>query len=185
MTPQIHFDFTCRFANRLHLWLRALDVPADWRPFCLLEAKRDDPGPPVWEREEHSDNISLLMLAGHELTRRSGGDTDHYRSDVFAAWHGSDQHLDADDILGYISRAGGDADEADLAAGRSMVAEHHVSAVEHGVFGSSTIVFPSGRGSFIRFGAVPSVDDGEHILDALRTLAERAPQLVHLEPLRG
>lgn len=92
MDPDIYFDFT----SRLHLWLRDLAVPADWRPFSLLEAKRDDDGPPVWERDEHADNISLLMLAGHELVGDAGGDADRYRSQVFAAWHGSDQRLTAD-----------------------------------------------------------------------------------------
>jgi hypothetical protein len=60
-----YFDFTCRFANRLHLWLARLDLDVGWRPFSLLETKRDNDGPPVWERAQHADNISLLMLAGH------------------------------------------------------------------------------------------------------------------------
>lgn len=41
------FDFACRFADRVHLWLGNLDVDADWRPFSLLEAKREADGPPL------------------------------------------------------------------------------------------------------------------------------------------
>lgn len=85
MSVVISFDSTCRFANRVHLWLRDADVDAQWRPFSLLEAKRDDDGRPVWECEEYADNISLLMLAGHELVQAAGGDAGRYRARVFAA----------------------------------------------------------------------------------------------------
>lgn len=182
----VYFDFTCGFANRLHLWFDGLDVDADWRPFSLLEANRGDDCPPVWERDDHVDDISLLMLAGHELVRDHEGDTARYRSQMFAAWHGSDQRLDATDVLEAARRAGRDADHDQLRAAVTTVGARHRDAVAAGVFGSSTIVFhPSGRGGFVRFTDVPSVADGPDILAALRTLARQAPELDHLEPLRA
>ena len=169
----------------MHLWLRDADVDAQWRPFSLLEAKRDDDvGRPVWERDEYADNISLLMLAGHELVRDAGGDTGLYRARVFAAWHGSDERLDAGSVLRSMAAAGVDADRSALTAGRRLLGDRHDDAVARGVFGSSTIVFPSGRGSFVRFRAVPSRADAPAVLDALRTLADDAPELAQLEPLR-
>ena len=180
----VYFDFTCRFANRLHLWLGKLDVDADWLPFSLLEAKRDDDRPPVWRDPERAGNISLLMLAGHELVRQRGGDAATYRSVVFAAWRGREERLDEGSVIAYADRAGVKADAEDLRAAFGLVGERHRDAVDRGVFGSSTLVFPSGRGSFVRFAEVPGVDDGARILAALRTLAERAPGLEHLEPLR-
>lgn len=180
----VHFDFTCQFANRLHLWLGRLDVDVDWLPFSLLEAKRDGDGPPVWEDPGQADNISLLMLAGHELVRDRGGDADGYRRHVFAAWHGSDQRLDVDSVLGHAADAEVDADVEGLHEALVVVGDRHREAVERGVFGSSTVVFPSGRGSFVRFTDVPDVEDGMTILEALRALAEDAPELDHLEPLR-
>lgn len=181
---QVYFDFTCRFANRLHLWLGKVDVDPDWLPFSLLEAKRDGDGPPVWDDPEKVDNISLLMLAGHELVRQRSGDLAGYRRNVFAAWHGSDQRLDARSVVDHVLRAGPDADVDDLREAFSLVGTCHREAVARGVFGSSTIVFPSGRGSFVRFTGLPGADEGPAILTALRTLAERAPELDHLEPLR-
>lgn len=180
---EVRFDFTCRFANRLHLWLGKLGVDDDWLPFSLLEAKRDSDGPPVWEDPEHADNISLLMLAGHELVRDRGGDSAGYRRRVFAAWHGSDQRLDAGSVIRHASDADVDADVDDLHDALALVGQRHREAVEQGVFGSSTIVFASGHGSFVRFTDAPSADDGRAVLEALRTLAERAPGLDHLEPL--
>lgn len=181
---RVYFDFTCAFANRLHQWLEELSVEVDWLAFSLLEANRDDDGPPVWDRDEHADNISLLMLAGHELVREVDGDTGGYRSQVFAAWHGNDRHLHADDVLGYAANAGTDADVGDLQKGLQLVGQRHTAAVEHGVFGSSTIVFPSGRGLFVRFADAPDHDASREVLTALQTLADRAPQLQLLEPLR-
>lgn len=181
----VYFDFTCRFANRLHLWLGKLDVTADWLPFSLLEAKRNSDGPPVWQDPEHEDNISLLMLAGHELVRDRGGDTTGYRRRVFAAWHGSDERLDASSVLSRTADAGVEAGVGDLHKAMALVGDRHREAVDRGVFGSSTIVFASGRGSFVRFARLPDINGGPAILEALQTLAERAPGLDHLEPLRG
>lgn len=83
-----------------------------------------------------------------------------------------------------MAAAGVDADRSVLAAGRRLLGGRHDDAVARGVFGSSTIVFPSGRGSFVRFRAVPSRADAPAVLDALRTLADDAPELAHLEQLR-
>lgn len=182
----VYFDFTCGFANRLHLWFDDLDVEADWRPFSLLEANRGDDGPPVWEHDERTGDISLLLLAGHELVRDHDGAAARYRSQMFAAWHGSDQRLDATDVLEAARRAGRDADHDELRAAITTVGARHGDAVAAGVFGSSTIVFqPSARGSFVRFSDVPSVEAGADILAALRTIARQAPELDHLEPLRA
>ncbi|HVM14322.1 MAG TPA: hypothetical protein VM287_08325 [Egibacteraceae bacterium] len=180
----VHFDFTCRFANWVHLWLGQLTVDADWLPFSLLEAKREGDGPPVWQQAEHADNISLLLLAGHELVREHRGDIAAYRRSVFAAWHGKRERLDRASVLGYAERSGVEAAAEDLHAAVALVGDRHGKGVERGVFGSPTIVFPSGQGSFVRFTDLPSVDQAPAILAALRTLAERAPELVHLERLR-
>lgn len=182
---EVYFDFTCRFAHRLHLWLSKLEVDSDWLPFSLLEAERDDDGPLVWQDPEHADNISLLMLAGHELVRHRGGDTARYRRRVFAAWHGSDQRLDASSVLDHAHAAGVETEVDELHDALALIGDRHCEAIHRGVFGSSTIVFPSGRGSFVRFAEVPDVDGGPAILAALRTLAEQAPGLDHFEPLRG
>lgn len=182
---EVYFDFTCRFAKRLHSWLGKLDVDPDWLPFSLLEAERDDDGPPVWQNPEHADDISLQMLAGHELVRDRGGDTACYRRRVFAAWDGSDQRLDTSSVLEHAHAAGVETDVDELHDALGLVGDRHREAVDRGVFGSSTIVFPSGRGSFVRFAEVPDVDGGPAILAALRTLAEQAPGLDHLEPLHG
>ena len=163
-----YFDFTCRFANRLHLWLRNVDVDVNWRPFSLLEAKQGDDGPPVWARREYADDISLLTLAGHQLV----------------ADHGGDECLDAGRVLAQMRAAGMHADDDQLRDGLELVGQSHGSAVARGVFGSSTIVFGSGRGSFVRLAGIPSSDLAGDILAALRTIAEEAPELDHLEPLR-
>lgn len=180
----VYFDFTCRFANRLGLWLRKVDVDSQWLPFSLLEAKRGDGSPPVWEDGNQADNISLLMLAGYELVRERGGDTATYRRAVFAAWHGREDRLDEDSVISYVDRAGVTARTDDLRGAVALVGDRHREAVERGVFGSSTVVFPSGRGCFVRFASVPGTDNASSILEALRTLAECAPELDHLEPLR-
>lgn len=72
---EVFFDYTCGFSQRARHWLDALpDVEVCWRPFSLLEVNRRAEGPPVFERAEHAQNVSLTALAVHEAVRADGGD---------------------------------------------------------------------------------------------------------------
>lgn len=175
----VYFDYTCPFANRARLWLDQVDVPLRWRPFSLLEANRDDDGPPVWERPELSDNISLLALAGHEATIAVGGDPDRYRQAFFEAWHHTDRRLGRGDVVSFAVDAGADEGSIDLAAGLKSVGEEHVRAVGLGVFGSPTLIFPNGAGRYVRITDLPA--DGAALLDRIEALADAHPELDELK----
>jgi hypothetical protein len=77
---EVFFDYTCGFSNRARHWLDELDgVEVEWRPFSLLEQRCHDDGPPVFQRPDLADNVSLIALAGHEAVRAEGGDVAGYR----------------------------------------------------------------------------------------------------------
>jgi 2-hydroxychromene-2-carboxylate isomerase len=170
----VFFDYTCAFTYRVSRWLDALEVDVVWRPFSLLEIHRSDGGPPVWERPELQDNISLLMLAVHAAVRRGGGDVVQFRRTTFAAWHETDVRLTTDDIVGFAAAAGLDPRHLDLPAGMADLGREHTAGAQLGVFGSPTLLFAPRASVFVKLGEVPpDPQRGSELLASARRFAER------------
>lgn len=176
------FDYTCGFANRAGAWLDQLgEVEVVWRPFSLLEARREDDGPPVWERPEHADNISLQLLAGHQAVRANDGEVDTYRRLAQRAWHHTDERLTVDHVMTFAAQAGVDMAEANIEEALESVGQEYRAAEALGVFGSPTLVLPSGAAVFLRLRDVPPAGRAQAVLEAVRTVAEQAPEVQQLE----
>lgn len=188
MEFDVFFDYTCGYAHRAHRWLDTLGLEGRWRPFSLLEANRDDDGPPVWEQDRHRDNISLLLLAGHTVVRDADGDLPTYRAAAFHAWHETDRRLDAGDVVEFAAEAGVATTADDLHDAFEQIAEEHRLATGRGVFGSPTMVFDDDESVFVRLAEVPSADAAGGVLETVRDVS-RASHLLELKrpvaPRRG
>lgn len=176
---EVFFDYTCPYANRARHWLDPLARRVEWRTFSLLEANRDDDGPPVWRRPDLTNDISLLALAGHQAVETAGGAVDAYRSAFFDAWHHTDRRLDRSDVVDFATEAGVAPGDVDLGEGFERVGAEHAKAVELGVFGSPTLVFPHGEGRYLRLTGVP--DDGDALLRSVEELVLRHPEVDELQ----
>lgn len=185
MTIRVHVDYTCPYTYRAHRWLELTEANLDWRPFSLLQANRGTDGSPVWGREEHRENISLLALAGHEEVRRVGCDLDAYRRTFFSAWHEGDERLSADDVVAFCEKGGLDREEIDLERGLRSVGEEHTRAARLGIFGSPTLVFPSGVARFVRISQVPSPERAEALLEAIEAFGAESPELHELKAIEA
>lgn len=174
---EVFFDYTCGFSNRARRWLDALeDVPVRWRPFSLLEQNRRDPGPPVFERAEHAENVSLIALAVHEAVRTAGGDVDAYRRAMFTAWHDQPGRLATTDIVDLGRSAGLETFDHDRAF--AAVAAEHAAAEALGVFGTPTLVLENDQAVFVKLDAVPDGQmRGDSLWSQVRALADGAPEL--------
>lgn len=173
---EVFFDYTCGFSNRARRWLDALEVPVRWRPFSLLEQNRRDAGPPVFERAEHAENVSVIALAVHEAVRADRGDVDAYRRAMFTAWHDEPGRLATADIVDLGRSAGLERFDHDRAF--AAVAAEHAAAEALGVFGTPTLVYDDGQAVFVKLDTVP--DDrarGESVWSQVRALAQGAPEL--------
>lgn len=188
MKFDVFFDYTCGYAYRAHRWLDALGFEGRWRPFALLEANRDDGETPVWEQERHRENISLLLLAGHEVVRRADGDVDTYRAEAFHAWHETDRRLDVDDVVALALDAGVTTDAAGIRGALEEVGAEHRSGAERGVFGSPTIVFDDDEAAYVQLAAVPSEGDASAVWETVREVS-RTTSLLEIKrpvaPRRG
>lgn len=174
---EVFFDYTCGFSNRARRWLDALeDLPVRWRPFSLLEQNRREDGPPVFERAEHAENVSLIALAVHEAVRAAGGDVDGYRRAMFTAWHDQPGRLATADIVDLGRSAGLTRFDHDRAF--SALAAEHAAAEALGVFGTPTLIFDDDQAIFVKLDTVP--DDrarGESVWSQVRALSTGAPEL--------
>ncbi len=176
MVVEVFFDYTCGFSDRARRWLDGLDgVQLEWRPFSLLEQKRGDEGPPVFERPETADNVSLVALAVHEAVRADGGDVDGYRRRMFTDWHEQTGRLSPGDIVGFGREAGMGSFDHDAAF--AALAADHAAAVELGVFGTPTLVFGPRQVAFVKLDAVPALERGRPLWDSVRQLAVGEPAL--------
>lgn len=176
---EVFFDYTCGYSNRARHWLNALNalegLQASWRPFSLLEVHRTDDGPPVFERSEHADNVSLIALAVHEAVAAAGGDLDAYRNRMFDAWHHEPGRLSTADIVSFGQAAGLDEFEHDKAF--AALAEDHAAAVELGVFGTPTLVYPDAGAAFVKLYATPAPERATGLWATTRTLADSTEEL--------
>jgi hypothetical protein len=180
MPFDVFFDYTCGFSYRCQQWLDPLDLPVTWRPFSLLEAKRHDDGPAVWERDDTADNISLTALALHEAVRAQGADVDGFRRRMFSAWHRGERRLHLDDVVALAVEAGLVRHALDLASARAAVGREHEGGVARGVFGTPTLAVGDAS-SFVKLDAVPeSTDEGEALLRLVLSFTKQ-PALVELK----
>lgn len=173
---EVFFDYTCGFSNRARHWIDALDgLEARWRPFSLLQQNRGGDGPPVFDRAEYAENVSLIALAVHEAVRAAGGDLDGYRQRMFTAWHEESGRLSTDDIVGF-GHAAGLAGFDRRAAFTALALEHRL-AEELGVFGTPTLVLPDGQVAFVKLDAVPAAGRGRPLWETVHDLTSTAPDL--------
>ncbi|SDX59887.1 Predicted dithiol-disulfide isomerase, DsbA family [Modestobacter sp. DSM 44400] len=176
MSVEVFFDYTCGFSNRARRWLDRLDgVEVVWRPFSLLEQRRHDDGPPMFQRPDLADNVSLIALAVHEAVRADGGDVAGYRRRMFTAWHEEPSRLSTGDILGLGREAGLGSFEHDSAF--AALAADHARAKRLGVFGTPTLAFGPGEVAFVKLDDVPAGDRAWSLWETLRHLAVGAPVL--------
>ncbi len=174
---EVFFDYTCGFSNRARRWLDGLeDVVVRWRPFSLLEQNRRDAGPPVFERAEHAENVSLIALAVHEAVRADGGDVDAYRRAMFTAWHDRPGRLATADIVDLGRSAG--LGHFDHDGAFAALAAEHAAARALGVFGTPTVVLDDGQAVYVKLDTVPEgTTRGESVWSQVQALSTGAPEL--------
>ncbi|GAB4327320.1 MAG: hypothetical protein Kow0010_10850 [Dehalococcoidia bacterium] len=176
----VFFDYTCPFSYRAHLWLRETEARSTWRPFSLLQLHKDSDTESVWRMPENADNISLLLLAGHELVRSEGGDVGHYLDRVFHAWHETGERLGLADVTRLAGEAGALADDAALREHFYDAEREHRQATGLGVFGTPTLCFGPERAVYVKLEAVPTTARALLVLDAVTTLSD-LPSVIEIK----
>jgi protein-disulfide isomerase len=151
----VFFDYTCPYSRRMSDLLDSAGVEqVRWRPFALAESNRDDEGAPVWERPEALSRPALLALALHEAVISDGGDVDHFRREVFAAF--GQRRVAPEELYAVAEAAGARPDEDAVRAKLLAVAASHEMGRAAGVFGTPTIVTDGGQLGFVKLTGLPA-----------------------------
>jgi predicted DsbA family dithiol-disulfide isomerase len=178
--PTVYIDFLCPWAYRGAMWIAEVEkagrIKAEFRFFSLSQnhAAHDGTGdPPVWERNPAAAGLEAFRAAtaaraqGPELAER-------FRLGLQRARH--EDHLKVDDPATHRSvaeRAGLDVPrwEADLKRTNfSTLAREHEEAVQRGVFGVPTLVWPEGRSYYLKITDLVPAERAIALYDAIETV---------------
>ncbi len=165
----IYFDYTCPYSYTAAVWLRQVeacerDLTTEWRPFILKEVNRaPGEGAPFWEQAEAArTRTGLAFIAGQAAVRQDRAAYHRFRFLLQSAFH--EQHLDIRqlDVLESLA-AEAELDVARFTADRQEpgllqeAGRSHQEAVErYGVFGTPTLVFPSGCAVYLKLAQAPT-----------------------------
>jgi predicted DsbA family dithiol-disulfide isomerase len=186
----VYIDFLCPWAYRGSMWLaeveRAGRIHVDWRFFSLSQNHRAREGlvaTPVWDTDKTAKGLPAFLAAtaaraqGHELS-------DRFRIGLQRARHEDRLPLDAPKTHRQVAaQAGLDVArwERDLqSATYDVLAREHEEAVQKGVFGVPTLVWPEGRSYYIKITDLVPTDRAVALYEAIETV-QRFAEVVEIK----
>ena len=183
MTPSeltVYIDFLCPWAYRGAMWLadvaQAGRIRPEFRFFSLSQNHDTREGartPPVWERNPKAKGLPAFLAA--TAARAQGGEAaDRFRLALQRARH--EDHRPVDEQATHrlaAERAGLDVIrwEDDLKRSDfSTLAREHAEAVQRGVFGVPTLVWPEGRSYYLKITELIPAKRAVALYDAIETV---------------
>ena len=181
----VYFDYGCEYTYRLQRLMDMADIQADWQPYSLAQAKREEIDTPVWNLAGSDLPVSVLALAGHEFVKAQGGPgIKAYRQEVSHLFHEVGQDPDASQIWHLIEKyTGYPKDDLDLEGALERVKASHELAAAKRVFDTPTLfIDESDKPFFIRLEAIPGTPQAAKALwKSLPKSAHHFPRPVTIE----
>ncbi len=193
----IYFDYVCpyswRVAELIALVSEPLNLDVSWEHFSLFQSEHSRTAAgrgqdwQLWnEPLDHADRSGckgLLPFLASSAARKQGPEAhDAFRLALQRANHARYQPYDYATVTGVAQEVGLDLArfEHELAnpEGRTVLAQEHMRAASHDIFGTPTLVFPGGQSAYLRLQEVPhSADEGVSLFQDVRRMLERYPYL--------
>jgi len=178
--PTVYIDFLCPWAYRGAMWLAAVEKAGRIRPqfrfFSLSQnhdARQGSAEPPIWERDPLAKGLPAFLAA--TAARAQGAQAgDRFRLALQRARH--EDHLPVDDHATFrlvaerteldVARFERDVQQRDF----TTLAREHAEAVQRGVFGVPTLVWPEGRSYYLKITDLIPADRAVALYDAIETV---------------
>ncbi|HRQ09993.1 MAG TPA: DsbA family protein [Trueperaceae bacterium] len=193
----VYFDYICPFSWRaaelFALISEPLGLDVRWEHFSLYQSEhaRRAPGAvnawQLWneplDRGDGGGCKGLLPFLASLAARKQGAEAhDAFRLALQRANHMRYQPFNGATVAGVANEVGLDLAlfEHELANPecRTVLAQEHMRAAARDIFGTPTVVFPSGHTAYLRIQEVPrSVDEGVALFQDVRRMLERYPYL--------
>ena len=174
----VYFDFLCPWAYRAAMWLEQVEqsgrIRPAWRFFSLVENHRRRDGVdrvPVWEQNRAAKGLPAFAAA--TAARRQGEDAfNRFRIALQRARHEEQRQVDdpsthrlaAQRARLDLSRFERDIQPANL----EELAKDHEEAVQRGVFGVPTLVWPEGRSYYVKITDLVPAERAVPLYDAIQ-----------------
>ena len=174
----VYFDFLCPWAYRAAMWLEQVEqsgrIRPAWRFFSLVENHRRRDGVdrvPVWEQDGTAKGLPAFAAA--VAARRQGEEAfNRFRIALQRARH--EEQRPVDDRLTH--RLAAQRAQLDLArferdiqpANLEELAKDHEVAVQRGVFGVPTLVWPEGRSYYVKITDLVPAERAVPLYDAIQ-----------------
>jgi predicted DsbA family dithiol-disulfide isomerase len=176
----VYIDFLCPWAYRGSMWLADVEkagrIRPQWRFFSLSQNHDAHQGlvePPVWERDPKAKGLPAFLAA--TAARAQGEDAgNRFRLALQRARH--EEHLPVDERSTHrlvAERAKLDVARWELDLQRTdygALAREHTEAVQRGVFGVPTLVWPEGRSYYVKITDLIPGDRAVALYDAIETV---------------
>jgi predicted DsbA family dithiol-disulfide isomerase len=178
--PTVYIDFLCPWAYRGAMWLAEVEKAGRIRPqyrfFSLSqnhERREGAGGSPVWQRNPKAKGLPAFLAA--TAARVQGPEEgDRFRIALQRARH--EDHLSVDEHATHrlvAERVGLDIARWEDDLGRtdfSTLAREHQEAVQRGVFGVPTLVWPEGRSYYLKITELIPAERAVALYDAIETV---------------
>jgi predicted DsbA family dithiol-disulfide isomerase len=192
MEFEVYYDYQCPFVYRLSLMLQNVrdsgerELAIGWRYFSLTQVNSKDEGWTAWDAPPSEHVRGRLAFKAAEAARRQDRFDDFHKGLLLARHR---DRLDIEDAA-VIERI---ADESGLELDRfridivdpailAALAHDHLQAVSrHGVFGTPTLVFPSGASAYVRLAEAPDPNESIRVFDRVVAIAADEPGILEIK----
>jgi len=188
----VFFDYLCPFVYRASVLLDAVqrsgrrDIEVRWRYFSLTQVNSKDDGWKVWSAPATEVVRGRLAFAAAEASRRQARFDGFHRA-LLAARHRERLDIDDRDVIEKVARGQGvdleqlRRDMADPAILGALASDHTQAVMEHGIFGTPTLVFADGASAYVRLAEEVAGDESLEVFERLVAVAASEPRILEIK----
>ena len=188
----VFFDYQCPFVYRVAGLLDAVrrsgdrDLDVRWRYFSLTQVNSKNDGWTVWDAPAAEHVRGRLAFQAAEAARRQGLFESFHRAMLLARHR---DQLDIDDrkiVEEVAAKEGVDVDRfrsdlEDPAILEPLALDHRQGVLEHGVFGTPTLVFADGVCAYVRLSEPVNGNGAVGVFDRLMAVAAAEPRILEIK----
>jgi predicted DsbA family dithiol-disulfide isomerase len=191
----IFYDYLCPNAHAVTVWVRQLHellgdrLTVNWRYFPLEQANSTH-GPEwkLWEQPADYQSPGLNAFHAAIAAGNQGKEAfERFHYALIDARHVTGRNVSRRPTLRALAEQVGldlaqfDRDMEDRSLLKQLRDDYNAARNEHGVFGTPTLVFPSGEAVYLKMRPAPPAKDAVAVLEEILQIARRRPYIAEIK----
>lgn len=191
----IYYDYLCPNAHAVTVWIRQLQqqlgdrLTVNWRYFPLEQANsKHDPDWKLWEQPADYQSPGLNAFHAAIAASNQGKEAfERFHYALIDARHITGRNVSRRPTLRTLAEQAGldlaqfDRDMEDRSLLQRLAVDYEAARHEHGIFGTPTLVFPSGEAVYLKMSPAPPAKDAVAVLDEILRIARRRPYITEIK----